>query len=163
MRSSTDLVAKKMLGCAHRPLAEQSIIQIGPVHCQIVELLRKWQRSTVSTAPGVKEIQTSECAQLVLGVAEALRNIERLRKRCTHLGNFRRRRAQRGVQPHFLAWVLRSAGPESADRLLGASAALLQQRQAYPERDRRCSERHSDRSITPRRQRPVKRPAQIVD
>ena len=103
MRPSTDLIAKKMLGRAHRPLAEQPIIQVGPVHCQIVELLREWQRSTVSTAPGVIEIQAPESAQLVLGVAKALRDIEHLGERCAHLGNIGRRRAQRSVQPHLLA------------------------------------------------------------
>ena len=93
-----------------------------------MEPLRKWQRSTVSTARGMKEIQASESAQLVLGVAKALRNFECLRERRAHLGSLGCRCAQRGVQPHFLARVPGPSGSESAKRLLCATAALLKQR-----------------------------------
>ena len=57
MAPRTDLVAKKMFGHAHHALAEQLIVQVRPARCQIMEPLRKWQRNTVSTAPGVIEIQ----------------------------------------------------------------------------------------------------------
>jgi len=76
MAPRADLVAKKMLGQPHDVLAEQLSAQIRPGRCQIMEPLRKWQRSTVSTARGMEKIQASESAQLVLGVAKALRNVE---------------------------------------------------------------------------------------
>ena len=66
MAPRTDLVAKKMFGHAHHVFAEQPSAKVRPTRCQIMEPLRKWQRSTVSTARGVKEIQAPESAQLVL-------------------------------------------------------------------------------------------------
>src|SRR6266478_9927144 len=128
MAPCTDLVANIVFGRAKIVLAEQPIVRVRPTHCQIMEPLRKWQRSTVSTASGVIEIQAPESAQLVLGVAKALRNLECLRERGAHLGNLGCRCAQRGVQLHFLARVLGPSGFESAKRLLGATAALLKQR-----------------------------------
>ena len=56
MAPRTDLVAKIMFGHAHHVFAEQLSAKVRPTRCQIMELLRKWQRSTVSTARGVKEI-----------------------------------------------------------------------------------------------------------
>src|SRR5258705_12274312 len=97
-----------------------------------MEPLRKWQRSTVSAARGMKKMQAPESVQLVLGVAEALRDGERIRERPAHLGSLSgrcaARLAQRGVQPHFLARLPSPSGSESAKRLLGAIAAFLEQR-----------------------------------
>src|SRR5258708_17957040 len=95
MTPRTDLVAKKMFGHAHHALAEQLIARVRPPRCQIMELLRKWQRSTVSIAPGVIEIQAPESAQLILRVAKALRNVECLGERLAHLRSFGCRCAQR--------------------------------------------------------------------
>src|SRR5207249_1016087 len=81
------LVAKKMFGQPHEVLAEQLSAQIRPGRCEIMEPLRKWQRSTVSIARGMEKIQTSESAQLVLAVAKALRDLECRRERRAHFGS----------------------------------------------------------------------------
>src|SRR5258708_25605295 len=118
------LVAKKMFGQTHHALAEQSVARIRPAQSEFVEPLRKLQRSTVSIARGVKEIQAPESAQLILDVAKALRNVECLRKRLAHLRSYGCRCAQRGVQPHLFGRVPGPSGSESAKRLFSASATL---------------------------------------
>ena len=163
MAPRTDLVAKKMFGHAHHALAEQPIARVRPTRCQIMELLRKWQRSTVSTAPGVIEIQAPESAQLVLGVAKALRDVECLRERRAHLGSLRCRCAQRGVQPHFLARVPVPPVP----RAPSACLARLRHSSSSDRRIQRgtaaaVSATPIDR-IAARRKGPVERRAQIVD
>src|SRR5580704_18992170 len=111
MTPCTDLVARVRSPC-----------------CQIMDLLRKWQRSTVSISPGVIETQAPQSAQLILQVAKTLRNIERLRERLAHFGAVGCRCAQRGPQSHLLARVRSPSASKSAKRLLGATAALLEQR-----------------------------------
>src|SRR5258708_5505161 len=127
MAPCADLVAKKMFGRAHHALAVQPIARIRATRCQIVELLRKLQRSTMSTAPGVIEIQTPEGAQLVFGVTKAPRDVECLREGRAYLGSLGCRCAQRGVQPHVLTRVAAPSDSESAKRLFGVTAALLEQ------------------------------------
>ena len=125
MAPRTDLVAKKMFGHAHYVFAEQLSAKVRAARCQIMEPLRKWQRSTVSTARGVKEIQAPESAQLVLQVAEALRDGERIRECGAHLRSLGGRCAQSGVQPHLRVRILVPCSCERAKRLLRATAALL--------------------------------------
>src|ERR1700693_2734424 len=105
MASCTVLVAKIMLGNPHHALAEQPIVRVRPNHCQIIELLRKRQRTTVSTGRGLVVVQAPESAQLVLGIAKALRDFQNLREYGAHLTSLKRRSAQRGEQPHTLARV----------------------------------------------------------
>src|SRR5882724_4322660 len=128
MAPRADLVAKEMFGQPHDVLAEQLSTQIRPGRCQIMEPLRKWQRSIVSIVRGMEKIQASESAQLVLIVAKALCNFERLGERRAHLGSLGCRCAQRGVKPHILARVSGLFGSESAKRLFCTAAALLMQR-----------------------------------
>src|SRR5215207_6592804 len=80
MMARTDVVTKKMLGHPHHAPAEQPIIQVQSRR-QIMELLRKWQCSTISAARVVIGIKTPQGAQLVLGVAKLLRNVECLCER----------------------------------------------------------------------------------
>ena len=128
MAPCTDMVANIMFGDAHHALAEQPIVRIRPIHCQIMQLLRKWQRSKVSTGRGVVVVEAPKSAQLVLGIAKALRDFQYLGERRAHLGGLQRWSAQRGEQPHALARVQGPSGSENAKRLLGAAVALLKQR-----------------------------------
>src|SRR5258705_305370 len=70
-------------------------------------------------------MQTSKSAQLVICLAEALRNVEYLREGHTHLGSLGRRCAQCGLQPHFLAPVLRSASTPEASEMGMAFTKVL--------------------------------------
>src|ERR1700681_1552312 len=88
MTPRTDLVAEKMFGPAHQALSEQLIARVGSLCCQIMELLRKWQRNAVLISPDVTEIQAPQSAQLILRIAKVLRNVECLRERLAHLGTF---------------------------------------------------------------------------
>jgi hypothetical protein len=64
------------------------------------------------------------------------------------------------VQPHFRAWA---SGSEGTKRLLGATVALLKQRQTHPEGDRGGGQRHSDGYFAAWRKCPIERRPQIVD
>jgi hypothetical protein len=56
MAAGADLIAKKVLGGAHHPLAQNPGVSVRFAPCQIIELLRKFKRCAVPTAPGVTEI-----------------------------------------------------------------------------------------------------------
>ena len=56
MAAGADLIAKKVLGGADHPLAQNPGVSVRFTHCQIMELLRQFQRCAVPTAPGVTEI-----------------------------------------------------------------------------------------------------------
>ena len=62
-----------------------------------------------------------------------------------------------------MAHIPARSSPESAERALGAAAALLRQGQAHPEGDRSGGQRHPDRRFAAGRKGPVERRAQIVD
>src|SRR5712671_3141670 len=102
MATRADLVAKKMLGVAHHALAEQPIVLVRSGCCQIMEPLSKSQRRTMSTGLSMIGMKPSESAQLVLGIAKALRNIERLGERGALLENIGCRCPKCGVELHFL-------------------------------------------------------------
>ena len=128
MAPCADLVANIMLGHAHHTLAEQPIGRFRTIHRQIMQLLRKWQRTTVSTCRGVVVVQAPESPQLVFDIAKALRDFQYLGERHAHLWNLERWSTQRGEQPHALARVQGPSGSKNAKRLLGAAVALLKQR-----------------------------------
>ena len=93
-----------------------------------MQLLRKWQRSMVSTSRGVVVVQAPESAQLVLDIAKALRDFQYLGERRAHLWKSRAL-----VRPMRRAAACPRAGPgpsgsKNAKRLLGAAVALLKQR-----------------------------------
>ena len=159
MAPRADLVADIMFGCAQPALAELPIVLVRPARRQFAKSVRKRQREAISTACGMKKIQAPERAQLVFEIAKALRNLERLRERLAHFGSLGCRCAERGVQPHFVTRVAGASGSECAKRLLGATAALLQERQACPEGDGRGGQSDADRPITAGRKGPVERRA----
>src|ERR1700752_3916070 len=97
----TTLVAEKMFGHTHHTLAKQPGVHSRSGCCQLMEPFCKWRRSTISAGRGVIGIKTPEGAQLVLGVAKAVSNVERLRERRAQLGSLGCRRPQRGLQPHL--------------------------------------------------------------
>jgi hypothetical protein len=51
MAAGADLIAKKVLGGAHHPLAQNPGISVRFAHCQIMESLRKFHCCAVPTAP----------------------------------------------------------------------------------------------------------------
>src|SRR4051794_803162 len=101
MAPRTGQLAKKMFGNAHYVFAEKPSAKVRPSHCQIIESLREWLRVQIATARSMKEVQATESAQLVLQVAETLRDGERIRERGAHLRSLGGRCAQGGVQPHL--------------------------------------------------------------
>ena len=85
----------------------------------------------------VKEPQAPEGTQLMLGILEALRNLESPgpgRADLRHRGAFGKyqRRGQCGVELHFAARAPVRCGSEGGESLLDAAAALLHQRQLHP-------------------------------
>src|ERR1700692_482278 len=105
MAPGADLIAEKMLGSADHALAQEERVRIQRARCQIMEFLRGLQRSAVSTARVVAEMQAVKRAQLVLRVAKACRDLELLRERSAHLGRLGRRVAERVVRSHLLPRV----------------------------------------------------------
>src|SRR5271163_1426202 len=118
--AGADLIAKKVLGGAHHPLAQNPGVSVRFPHCKIMESLRKFQRCAVPTPPGVTEIEAVKSAQLILRVLKACRDVEFLRERSFHIGSLGCRFAQRVMQSHRLARV--RSGSEGAKRLPCATA-----------------------------------------
>ncbi len=83
-----NLITKTMFRHTNEMLAEELSARVRPARCQLMERLCKWQRSIVSSAFGVKEIQATESAQLIVGVAKALCNLKCPRERSTQLRSF---------------------------------------------------------------------------
>src|SRR5271165_3486184 len=74
-----------------------------------MKLFRYFQSDPISIASHVKELQASECAQLVLGIVKALRKLESLCPGRADLGGFTfgvyQRTCERRMELHLAACV----------------------------------------------------------
>jgi hypothetical protein len=76
MEPRAALVAEQMLRRADQSFAGQPIAQVGPACGQGAEPLRQSQSTVKLTAVDVKDPQTPQRSQLVLGIVKARRNLE---------------------------------------------------------------------------------------
>jgi hypothetical protein len=76
MAPRAELIAEQMLRRADQPLADQPIVRIGPARGQGAEPLRHSQSTVKLTAVEVKDPQTPQRPQLVLGIVKAHRNLK---------------------------------------------------------------------------------------
>src|SRR3954469_12745406 len=111
-----------MLRRTDHSLADQAIVRVGPLRRQSTEPLSQGQRDTLVAAADVKGPQAPERAQLVLGVTEALRNLEGLCPDLADLGNgapgIHQRYRKRGVELHLAARVPVRFGRDRGERPL---------------------------------------------
>jgi hypothetical protein len=80
-------IAQVMLRRADQCLADQAIVRVGQRSRESIEPLSQAQSDGMLAAAGAKGVQAPERAQLVLGVTEALGNLEGLCHDRTDLGN----------------------------------------------------------------------------
>ena len=152
MSPRAGLVAQKMLRRADHPLADEAIVWVGPLRSQSTEPLRQCKSGEMPTTGDVRDPQARKRAQLILGIFQAIGDLESLHPGRADLGNCStsvtcQRCAQCGVELHLAARVPARCGCKSGKRLLDPAAALLQQRQVHPQRHRGGGQRHANRWI----------------
>src|SRR4029077_3352732 len=69
-------VAEVMLRDADHFLAAQPIVRVGSLRGQRMEPLRQFESNAKPTAGGVISPQAPQCAQAILGIVKALRNLK---------------------------------------------------------------------------------------
>ena len=158
------LVAQVVQRGADHPLADGPI---GRIRHPVAEALRQLERGAALAAADAELPQAPERPQLILRVGEAVGDLEGGGPGCDGVGRrprrLRQRHPERGAEPHLTARVATRAGPEPGERALDAAATLDHARLLEPERHRRGGERHPDRRVATRRERPVQRRSQVVD
>jgi hypothetical protein len=167
MAPRAEQIAHVMLRRTDHLLADQAIARVGLLRRQSIELLSQGQSDAMLAAADVEDPQAPERAQLVLGVTEALRNLEGPCPGRADLGNGtsgkHQRCSKRGVELHLAASVPACPGRDRRESPLDPAAALLHQRQMHPQGHRGGSQCYADRVVAARRKGPVQRRAQIVD
>ena len=141
-----------------QPLADGPIGRIGGAGHAVREGLRQLQRRAELTAADAEMPQAPERPKLILGVGEALGDLEDGGPGRDGVGRrplrVHERHQECGAELHLAARVPCWARPEAGKRALGAAATLDQERLLEPERHRRGGERHPDRRVAMRRRRP---------
>ena len=121
MAPRAEQIAQVILRRTDHSLADQAIVRVGPLRRQSIEPSSQAQSDALLTAGDAKGPQAPERAQLVLGVAETLRNLEGLCPDRADLGNGtsgihqRCRKRARGA-------ASRGARPAPAPAAIAASA-----------------------------------------
>ena len=131
MAPRAEQIAQVILRRTDHSLADQAIVRVGSLRRQSIEPLSQGQSDAMPAVADAKGPQAPERAQLVLGVAEALRNLEGFCPDCADLGNgtscIHQRCRKRGVELHLAAGVPSRSGRDSGESPLDPAAALLHQ------------------------------------
>ena len=131
MAPRAEQIAQVILRRTDHSLADQAIVRVGPLRRQSIEPLSQGQSDAMLAADDAKGPQAPERAQLILGVTEALRNLEGLCPGRADLGNgtsgIHQRCRKRGVELHLAARVPARSGRDSGERPLDPAAAFLHQ------------------------------------
>ena len=166
MPARAGLVAQVVQGRPHHPLAHRPIQRAVGSGDAVAEAQGQGERGP-ALAPADPEVpQAPEGPELVLEITEALRDLERGRPRRDRVGRralgLHERHPERGAELHLAARIGR-VRTEARPRPLGPVPALDQERLLEPQRHRGHRERHSERRVSTRRERPVERGAEVVD
>src|SRR6201987_324339 len=120
-----------MLRRTDHALADQVIVRVRPLRRQSIEPLCQGQTGAMLAADDAKAPQAPERAQLVLGVTEALSDLESLCPGRVDLGNgtssINQRLRKRGLKLHLAARVPVCGGRRSGKSPLDPAAALFRQ------------------------------------